>query len=46
MESVMGDKVEDLAWRRQQALAGGGLARLEALRATGRGTARERIDSL
>ena len=42
----MGDNAEDLAWRRQQAIVGGGLARLEALRATGRGTARERIDSL
>ena len=46
MESDMGDDAEDLKWRRQQASAGGGMARLEALRASGRGTARERIDSL
>ena len=46
MESVMGDRSEDLAWRRQQAHAGGGQKQLEALRASGRGTARERIDTL
>lgn len=37
---------EELAWRTAQALAGGGRARTEALRETGRGTARERIDAL
>ena len=42
----MGDKAEDLAWRRKQALAGGGIARVEAFRAAGRATARERIDAL
>ncbi|MCS5534321.1 MAG: hypothetical protein NZ802_00560, partial [Candidatus Poseidoniales archaeon] len=42
----MGEKAEDLAWRRQQAAAGGGMSRLEALHATGRATARERIDAL
>ena len=42
----MGDKAEDLAWRREQASAGGGAARFEALRAAGRATARERIDLL
>ena len=46
MESDMGDKAEDLAWRRKQALAGGGIARVEAFRAAGRATARERIDAL
>ena len=46
MESDMGEKAEDLAWRRQQAATGGGMSRLEALRATGRATARERIDAL
>ncbi|MDG1524561.1 MAG: carboxyl transferase domain-containing protein, partial [Candidatus Thalassarchaeaceae archaeon] len=42
----MGNDAEELAWRRTQASAGGGFARLEALRAAGRATARERIDSL
>lgn len=42
----MGERSEDLAWRRQQAHAGGGQKQLEALRASGRGTARERIDAL
>ena len=42
----MGDKSEDLAWRRQQAQAGGGTQRMDALRSAGRGTARERIDGL
>lgn len=42
----MSDRAEDLAWRRSQGRAGGGRARLEALRATGRGTAQERIDAL
>lgn len=46
MESVMGDKAEDLAWRRNQAAAGGGISRIETLRAAGRATARERIDAL
>jgi propionyl-CoA carboxylase beta chain len=46
MESVMEDRAEDLAWRRSQARSGGGRARLEALRASGRGTAKERIDAL
>ena len=42
----MGDKSEDLAWRRQQAVSGGGAQRMDALRSAGRGTARERIDAL
>jgi len=42
----MGERAEDLAWRKQQAQAGGGRSRLEALRATGRNTARERISML
>ena len=42
----MGDKSEDLAWRRQQAVSGGGVQRMDALRSAGRGTARERIDAL
>jgi len=37
---------EDLAWRRQQAESGGGRSKVEGLRAEGRGTARERLDSL
>ena len=46
MESDMGDKSEDLAWRRQQAQAGGGTQRMDALRSAGRGTARDGIDGL
>ena len=46
MESVMGDRSEELAWRRQQTISGGGTQRMDALRAAGRGTARERIDAL
>ena len=46
LESDMGNDAEDLAWRRSQAAAGGGIARLEALRAAGRATARERVDAL
>ena len=42
----MGDKSEDLAWRRQQSVSGGGAQRMDALRSAGRGTARERIDAL
>ncbi|MEE2812735.1 MAG: acyl-CoA carboxylase subunit beta [Candidatus Thermoplasmatota archaeon] len=42
----MSERMEDLAWQRQQALAGGGQARTDALRASGRGTARERINAL
>jgi len=42
----MGDRAEDLAWRRAQAANGGGMSRLENLRSSGRGTARERIDFL
>ncbi len=42
----MGEHSEDLAWRQKQAQAGGGQSRLEELRASGRGTARERIGAL
>ncbi|MEC7703642.1 MAG: acyl-CoA carboxylase subunit beta [Candidatus Thermoplasmatota archaeon] len=42
----MGGKGEELSWRRSQALSGGGMKRLENLRETGRGTARERLDAL
>ncbi len=40
------DLSEDLLFRRQRAAAGGGQAKVDALRASGRRTARERIESL
>mgnify|MGYP001318523042 CR=1 FL=1 len=43
MASENSDGLEDLRWRRAQAHAGGGLKRNEAIRSSGRGTARDRI---
>ena len=40
------DLSEDLLFRRQRAAAGGGQAKVDALRASGRRTARDRIESL
>ncbi|MDP6326018.1 MAG: acyl-CoA carboxylase subunit beta [Candidatus Thalassarchaeaceae archaeon] len=44
--SHRGDLSEDLLVRRQRAAAGGGRAKVDALRASGRRTARERIEAL
>jgi propionyl-CoA carboxylase beta chain len=46
MASENSDGLEDLRWRRAQAHAGGGLKRNEAIRSSGRGTARDRISLL
>ena len=43
MASENSDGLEDLRWRRAKAHAGGGLKRNEAIRNSGRGTARDRI---
>jgi len=40
------DRLEDLQFKREQARLGGGLKRQEAIRASGRGTARDRIGLL
>ena len=40
------DRLEDLQFKREQARLGGGLKRQEAIRASGRGTARDRISLL
>ena len=40
------DELEDLRYRRDQANMGGGIKRLESIRQSGRGTARERIRNL
>ncbi len=46
MASENSDSLEDLRWRRSQAHAGGGIKRNEAIRSSGRGTARDRISLL
>ena len=46
MASPVGDPISELKSRRERARAGGGRKALEAIRATGRGTARDRIDLL
>ena len=46
MASPNGDPLAELRSRREQARAGGGRKALESIRATGRGTARDRIDLL
>ena len=40
------DRLEDLQFKREQARLGGGLKRQEAIRSSGRGTARDRINML
>ena len=40
------DALEDLRYRREKAIMGGGIKRQESIRASGRGTARDRIRSL
>ena len=46
MSGNTSDQLEDLRYRREQAYMGGGIKRLESIRQTGRGTARERIGNL
>ena len=46
MASPIGDPTTELRSRRERARAGGGRKALESIRATGRGTARDRIDLL
>ena len=46
MSGNTSDELEDLRYRRDQAKMGGGIKRLESIRQTGRGTARERIANL
>ena len=46
MASPNGDPLAELRSRRERARAGGGRKALESIRATGRGTARDRIDLL
>jgi propionyl-CoA carboxylase beta chain len=46
MVSENSEGLEELRWRRAQAHAGGGLKRNEAIRSSGRGTARDRIGLL
>ena len=40
------ERLEDLQYKREQARLGGGLKRQEAIRASGRGTARDRVRML
>ena len=40
------DALEDLKYRREKVQMGGGLKRQESIRASGRGTARDRIRNL
>ena len=46
MTSENSESLEDLRWRRAKAHAGGGIKRNEAIRSSGRGTARDRIRML
>lgn len=46
MSGNTSDQLEDLRYRHEQARMGGGIKRLESIRQTGRGTARERIANL
>ena len=46
MAGKSSDRLEDLQFKREQARLGGGLKRQEAIRASGRGTARDRISLL
>ena len=46
MSKDSSDALEDLRYRREQTRLGGGLKRQEIIRASGRGTARDRIRTL
>ena len=46
MSKESSDALEDLRYRQEQARIGGGIKKLEAIRSSGRSTARDRISNL